>query len=156
MKFVTNSDDSIEDVTTTGSVSQPAALEKEGCVFEGWFTDASCTNDFDFSAPVTQDVTLYAKWTEKKPDTPVIDPEPKPEPELIGRVGDLDGDGFVTSTDALTALRISVESEEADDVLMLLADVDGDGYVTSGDAFAILRYSVELSSSENILKEIYK
>lgn len=30
--------------------------------FGGWYTDSSCTNQFDFSAPITSNITLYAKW----------------------------------------------------------------------------------------------
>lgn len=30
--------------------------------FLGWYTDPGCTRAFDFSTPVTSDVTLYAKW----------------------------------------------------------------------------------------------
>lgn len=31
--------------------------------FGGWYTDAECKNEYDFSTAVTQDLTLYAKWT---------------------------------------------------------------------------------------------
>lgn len=31
--------------------------------FTGWFTDAALTEDFDFSQPLTSDLTLYAGWT---------------------------------------------------------------------------------------------
>lgn len=30
--------------------------------FQGWYTDRACTKAYDFSTPVTGDVTLYAKW----------------------------------------------------------------------------------------------
>lgn len=32
-------------------------------VFGGWYTDAACTTVYNFSSAVTQDMTLYAKWT---------------------------------------------------------------------------------------------
>ena len=35
---------------------------RENYLFMGWFTDAACTQRYDFSAPVTGDLTLYAKW----------------------------------------------------------------------------------------------
>lgn len=35
----------------------------KGYTFGGWFTDEACTQAYDFSAPVTADLTLYAKWT---------------------------------------------------------------------------------------------
>lgn len=38
--------------------------EKEGYLFGGWYTDEACTdgNEFDFDMPVTEDITIYAKW----------------------------------------------------------------------------------------------
>ena len=35
----------------------------KGYTFGGWFTDEACTQAYDFSMPVTADLTLYAKWT---------------------------------------------------------------------------------------------
>ena len=39
--------------------------------FGGWYTEAECTNKFDFSQAVNDNITLYAKWTKKTPPTPV-------------------------------------------------------------------------------------
>lgn len=41
----------------------PANPERSGYTFAGWYTDAACTKAYDFSAAVTADMTLYAKWT---------------------------------------------------------------------------------------------
>jgi uncharacterized repeat protein (TIGR02543 family) len=30
--------------------------------FNGWFTNAACTTPFNFSTPITANITLYAKW----------------------------------------------------------------------------------------------
>lgn len=35
----------------------------KGYTFGGWFTDETCAQAYDFSMPVTADLTLYAKWT---------------------------------------------------------------------------------------------
>ena len=35
----------------------------KGYAFGGWYTDEACTEAYDFSTPVTADLTLYAKWT---------------------------------------------------------------------------------------------
>lgn len=35
---------------------------KEGNLFEGWYTEQTMTNRFDFYTPITKDITLYAKW----------------------------------------------------------------------------------------------
>ena len=39
--------------------------------FGGWYKEAACTNKFDFTQAVNDDITLYAKWTKKTPPTPV-------------------------------------------------------------------------------------
>ena len=38
------------------------APTKEGNLFEGWYTEQTMTNLFDFYTPITKDITLYAKW----------------------------------------------------------------------------------------------
>lgn len=43
--------------------TKPAtAPTKEGNLFEGWYTEQTMTNLFDFYTPITKDITLYAKW----------------------------------------------------------------------------------------------
>lgn len=59
-------------------VSRPAAPEAEGYRFEGWYTQENGGVPFDFNQEITKDVTVYAHWSEVKPDPK---PEPKPEPE---------------------------------------------------------------------------
>ena len=46
-----------------GSIAKPADPTREGYTFAGWYTDEACTEAYDFSAAVTADITLYAKWT---------------------------------------------------------------------------------------------
>ena len=47
-----------------GKATEPAdAPTLTGRTFGGWFTEAGCTNAYDFDTPVTKDTTLYAKWT---------------------------------------------------------------------------------------------
>ena len=56
--------------------------------------------------------------------------------------GDLDGDGTITSNDALTVLRASVGAESLGNDKKPSADIDGDGNITANDALEILRISV--------------
>lgn len=42
---------------------KPVSPVKEGRDFGGWYVDPAFTNLYDFDAPVTRDVALYAKWT---------------------------------------------------------------------------------------------
>lgn len=49
--------------TADGKLVKPADPTRDGYTFGGWFTDEACTQAYDFSTPVTADMTLYAKWT---------------------------------------------------------------------------------------------
>lgn len=51
----------------------PEAPTKEGYTFGGWFTDAECTQEYDFDTAVTGNVTVYAKWTQAETPAPVDD-----------------------------------------------------------------------------------
>lgn len=53
----------------------------KGYTFGGWFTDEACTQAYDFSTPVTADLTLYAKWTKNAVNPGgTLEPEPVPAP----------------------------------------------------------------------------
>lgn len=46
----------------TATYVEPPA--REGYTFAGWYSDEGYTSQYDFSSPVTSDITLYAKWIE--------------------------------------------------------------------------------------------
>ena len=49
--------------------TDPGELTAEGWTFGGWYKEAACTTAWNFETDtVTGDVTLYAKWTEIKPE----------------------------------------------------------------------------------------
>ena len=79
---------------------------------------------------ITGDLTVTVTVTEKAPEI---------------MKGDFDGDGEITVSDALGALRIAAglagETEEA----LAVIDVDGDGSITVSDALRILRVAAGLS-----------
>lgn len=56
-----------------GSITKPADPTREGYTFAGWYTDEACTEAYDFSAAVTADMTLYAKWTKNEASSPDTD-----------------------------------------------------------------------------------
>ena len=57
-------------------------------------------------------------------------------------MGDLNGDGSVTSEDALLALRYSMGIIDGQGLDLGAGDVNGDGVVDSSDALLILRYAL--------------
>ncbi|WP_409336900.1 InlB B-repeat-containing protein [Eubacterium sp. F2] len=55
-----------------GKAVQPEDPAQEGYTFDGWFTDSSLTQAYDFNTPVKGNLDLYAKWTKTvKPVNPV-------------------------------------------------------------------------------------
>jgi uncharacterized repeat protein (TIGR02543 family) len=68
-------------VAEGGAVGEPAAMTRESSalpsraglylnpkdVFGGWYTESAYTTPYDFTAPVTGSLDLYAKWTEPVP-----------------------------------------------------------------------------------------
>ena len=68
-------------------MTQPGDPTREGRQFLGWFVDEELTQAWDFSQPVSGDMTLYAKWSEETGDggsgiKPPIDPgESNPAPQ---------------------------------------------------------------------------
>lgn len=54
-------------------VEKPADPTRAEYNFAGWYSDAAFPTRYDFTTPVTENLTLYAKWTKKtdpKPPTP--------------------------------------------------------------------------------------
>ncbi len=47
-----------------GDILKEPEVTREGYILEGWYTDASFTEKYDFSKPVKSGLTLYAKWIE--------------------------------------------------------------------------------------------
>lgn len=47
-----------------GLVVEPQDPTKDGYTFAGWYSDETLTTEYDFSTPVTSDLTLYADWDE--------------------------------------------------------------------------------------------
>ena len=45
--------------------TRPVAPTREGYSFVGWFTDEALTQSYNFSTPVTEDITLRAKWVKR-------------------------------------------------------------------------------------------
>lgn len=55
-------------VENGATADKPAAPAREGYDFKGWLSSANGT-DYDFTAPIESDVTVYANW-EKQPTPP--------------------------------------------------------------------------------------
>ena len=54
-----------QNVEYEGKATEPAAPEKTGYTFDGWYLDGE-EEPFDFGTTITSDITLTAKWEAKK------------------------------------------------------------------------------------------
>ena len=72
-----------QSVAENGVAEKPAAPANGSFTFNGWYIDPACTILYDFTSPVTGDLTLYAGWkmvgfeggrpSSDAPDTPDVD-----------------------------------------------------------------------------------
>jgi len=51
-------------VNANAVLAQPTPPTRDGYFFAGWYIDSACTVKYDFTEPVTHNLTLYAKWNE--------------------------------------------------------------------------------------------
>ncbi|MBR6405651.1 MAG: InlB B-repeat-containing protein [Lachnospiraceae bacterium] len=54
---------SVKDGSTAAKPSDPTRADYS---FDGWYTDEACKNAYDFSKPITDNLTLYAKWVQNR------------------------------------------------------------------------------------------
>ena len=130
-------------------VFMPADPDKDGYEFGGWYDDIECTRQFNSTLPITEDKTIYARWSstgETDPDDPVdtgshlvvFDVDSGLEYRILGiNEGDisfqvgvvggftLDGDIQVSS---------SVGTVTGSNTVYTVSGIDGDAIITiSGD-----------------------
>ena len=102
------------------------------------FTDAlAAAKQLDQEAPTQQQIDDALKALNDAKEALV-----KKEPAPAAKVGDADGDGEITSTDARLVLQLAAgKIGENDLVIPEAAEVDHDGDITSTDARLILQYA---------------
>ena len=113
-------------------IDEEAYTEDSLAAYNGLVQQASSlVQDAAATAPALQQLIdqLQSALVEKPAETVLL--------------GDVDGDGRITSTDARLVLQLSVNKiRETDLTVPAAADVDKDGKVTSTDARLILQFSV--------------
>ncbi len=99
---------------------RPVDPTKDGMVFDGWFLGDS---EWDFSTPVTMDITLTAHWT----DEPVTDPDdPADTPVAFFTITRLADGWFLDGTKSVGALSYEwiLDGETVGDGMNLVLDYD--------------------------------
>ena len=73
---------------------------------------------------------------------------------VIGKLGDIDGDGIVTILDVTRIQRILADIVSADDTMKKLGDVNGDGDITITDATVLQRWLLGLNQDLKIGEDV--
>ena len=110
------------------AADKPGAPVWAGRGFAGWYTDEAYTQKYDFATPVTENITLYARWF---------------------LWGDVNNDGTVDSYDALLIRRCRAGLTDYSLIENRLAGFvngfeNGRNYPDSGDAVSIRRFRAGL------------
>lgn len=79
---------------TTSRIDEEPQTTRYGYEFEGWYTDKTFSNKISFPYEVTEDLTLYAKWTQSGSEKIVFS---------------VDANGVLTGVSGLSGSDITVE-----------------------------------------------
>ena len=116
---------------TNGVVSEPTKNpELDGHTLSGWYSDESLTTEWNFDTKISNDTTLYAKWTPVAEPDPDPEPTPDPEPEeppysgkysyelstSVGDHGSLTVDRYATEGEKVTITVTPDEAYKLDDL----------------------------------------
>ena len=117
-------------------VEKPANPTREGYDFQGWsLTENSDKADYNFSEPVTSDITLYAVWKAKRVSYTVVYWFEKPN--IAGDAGENTGNyAFYDSDATFKAPAGTVVTGDSLSVQGYLADIPH-GYYAFGDTAKI-------------------
>ena len=130
-------------VSANSTVAQPSSEpEKQGYIFDGWYTDAACgqADKFDFKTPITENTVLYAGW------------KPAENTAYSVRVFAWDGSAYpeVTEDDRLTDIlaELTAATEEEID----FAAQEGEYKTLADQIAAALGALYELNKEKGTLK----
>lgn len=76
VSFNSDGGTTVETVTVEDgkTIQKPSNPTKEGYTFKGWYSSEDSEHEFDFSKPITGNITLVAKWEKKNACTLTCDP----------------------------------------------------------------------------------
>ena len=123
----------------------------EGWTFDGWYADATFSAAFDFTAPITANTTVYAKWTENS----VTPPDPVTYTIITGAKGEWtkgSSDGLAITSDAPFAKFDSVQVDGSTIAAANYTAVEGSTKITLAPAYletlSVGSHSIKIVSSD--------
>ena len=142
-------------------ITEPYTIAK---VFDGFVIVSADTTVADLFAASNASAVLTATGEQAEPDTVlatgmqivIFNGETIVDSVEIVVLGDVDGDGIITASDARTALRASVGLDTLNAAQQKSADTDTNATIASSDARDILRASVGLDDPVAWFEKIRK
>lgn len=150
VKFDTNGGSKIANVKVNRNktVSKPANPEKEGYVFDGWYTDKGLTKAYDFSEKVSKGFTLYAKWVETTEDNTIVLTIGSKKASVFGEEVENDVAPIIRNDRTMLPIRFIAEALGADvewdndtrtvtvsaDDIEIVITIDSDTAVVNGES----------------------
>ena len=126
--FESNGGSQVPSITADyGSIiTAPSAPTRQYYSFNGWYTEQALTNLYDFSAPLTQNWTLYANWSEPARQNVTLKTAVFADIQLCAREN---GDGYVGNAGNTVHAYISLKNhfklckEQDVDVIFMNGDI---------------------------------
>lgn len=90
------------------TVTKPSDPVRNGYTFAGWYTDAACTSGYDFTTPIVENITLYAKWVPVSGKPGGTSPQPSEQGQENSQVNgkdDMQSGGKVTQDEYTVMLN---------------------------------------------------
>ncbi len=111
------------------AVTAPAVPTRNGYTFDGWYIDSECKTIYDFTTPVTANITLYAKWTY----VPVYIPDTDSSGGSSNTVTstETNDDGSVTKTTTNSATGTVTEATTYPNGVKSVTETTADGEITA-------------------------
>lgn len=116
-------------VEVKAQVIKPSDPTKSGYTFAGWYTDIELTAAYDFNAPVTQNLNLYAKWNPV--ESPYVSTEGNTKTETRKNE---DGSTTKIVTNKITGLVTETTTWPNGDKLIVETKKDGTVTTTATDS----------------------
>lgn len=108
--------DAQSDILSGSGAIKPVDPTSEGYTFASWYTSMNYNTIWDFNTPITEDIQLFAKWTENasssNPNTPANPNQPS-SPSSSGGSDSYDPTYSISVPSGLTGGKVSVTPTSA-------------------------------------------
>ena len=109
------------------TATEPTSPTKTGYTFDGWYTSSdngkTLQAKFDFSTPITKDITLYAKWIANKSVITITLPESN-DPEINLQQAMNGNKVTFTANDRFASYAWYIDGEKQENVTSATFEVD--------------------------------